>query len=1439
MATRALDDIAALLRSAATKKRLEGVAALTSAIASAAPPSGDALAALLPDVLPCLRDNNAKVAALALAVLEAALARMPEGAVQMYFKVLWLNLVERLGDSKPQVRDKAVDVVVQLADVLDLATVFDRLLPCAGHKNWRTRESMLRCIWRCLESSDSLFDSMKDEALGHIIKLLEDSAKEVRDVAIETLERFYSRIGPPLLRELETRNIRSTQMKMLTDRFHGAQSAESSSSSRPLYASSALAGEMPSSLTSILSSYDLPVSSSSSMARYLESVRQRELSASLAAKAAADAAVAAASGAFSPSQSSTTSSRSDDRSATDAASSVSEREIQRDVASVYEQLHLDNDWSKRVNGLKSLQQLAQRCSHANDSTVLAQLSHAVKSVRERLCEQVADLRSSVSREACQTIQMLARVLRDDFNPHAESCLGALMKATYVTIQIISTSADACIRSVIESTKNGYVRFISKLLEGAKSRNQVLRLHCVSYLTLTLQQWSAGHLSKHLDLFLVLLPAILHDAIADVRAQSRKCFWAFHRVFPTEADNLLESLDASTQRNVRDDRSRANDADRERATFTDLSTGAAADAGARGGVRKLKSSRSLAYDASAPKDAGQSASSVQRVLQSSALDAQNGAKGAVGGVSGPRRVLGGSALSASDSFGDATDSGRGSGAPRVLSQGAVRVGYDARAKTSAFGSEDVVGSDRRKQTPVRPLRVLSSSDAALQPKSSMENLFASRPLEPPSSSAGFHLSAQAAPRPKRIQVAVEGTPPSLVSRADQENELKEAPKRVVGGVASLSPHAGVGFAPFPARVEASASKAAGSGLPAPAKAGSKPSTVASTAPVATADKLEDAVASLGSNSWSVRLDAADYIGEVLQRRVRERERAGSASSDARLDDRVVQAFVKHLSDAHYRVAQAVLKSFLALLRLATPPQLQPLLKSILAKLFQKQIETKESVRAMAKENLDFVAQTFDAAALTNVSLVLLMDGGNMKVKAAICQYLRALLPGADAYMRQSSHMRAFLGKMAQLLDEMPVSVTSACGELVLVAARLFGSEMEAALPMLPPAKRSVLTKLLKAKGVALNLSSSQSSATAERLASSTTSSRGSAAPETAPDNQAFEESAAPERSSRKRSESPNANSASPQRTIQKRKGADDSAYVPPSARLHLPPAAFPTGSSINSSNSGGRSASADASLASPAHALAATQSASFEEVLETLALNNATERERKVALQKVLTLTKAGAPDGLWDRCFGRLLFLLLDASAERDVAALKVLQGLVELQPRRAHEYLHPILLRLLESLGDKADVASHITESILSALVSSSRESTQVLDMLSPFVANSEPPVLQVALRLVKVELEVCERVAASDPRGSFLREEQWLEKILAPVARRLAHSSSDVRKSAVNCVVAFYFATSEDPELVWGYLSEQVDATKKKLVQIFVERARLERRQGGAVGATAASSS
>lgn len=318
----------------------------------------------------------------------------------------------------------------------------------------------------------------------------------------------------------------------------------------------------------------------------------------------------------------------------------------------------------------------------------------------------------------------------------------------------------------------------------------------------------------------------------------------------------------------------------------------------------------------------------------------------------------------------------------------------------------------------------------------------------------------------------------------------------------------------------------------------------------------------------------------------------------------------MSDAHYRVAQAVLKSFLPLLQLTPQQQLQPQLKIILPKLFQKQIETKESTRVVAKENLEYIAKSFDASVLTSIVIPLLMDGGNMKVKAAVCHYLRDLLPGADVYMKQSSnnnHMRSFLGKMAQLLEgEMPVSVTSACGELIQLAARLYGSEVEAALPLLPPTKRTILSKLLKSKGIVLNLNSAQSGIS-EKFASSN-SSRGSSVQES--DNQAIDPPPPPPAApfSRKRSESPNANSASPQRTIQKRKSANDMTKSSEGTTTKS--------GSANNNNVDPTTPVPTPAAESVGSASAQKQSASLEELLSTLTENNATERERRTALHKV-------------------------------------------------------------------------------------------------------------------------------------------------------------------------------------------------------------------------------
>jgi hypothetical protein len=129
------------------KKRLAGVTALLDALKTDRDPltsDSDFLTALLADVAPCLRENNFKVAMTSLEIIELLLARVADTAVRAQFKAIWNGLVECLGDSKLQVREKAVDVVVRLAQILGVSVLFDRLRPCIAHKNWRTREQVRR-----------------------------------------------------------------------------------------------------------------------------------------------------------------------------------------------------------------------------------------------------------------------------------------------------------------------------------------------------------------------------------------------------------------------------------------------------------------------------------------------------------------------------------------------------------------------------------------------------------------------------------------------------------------------------------------------------------------------------------------------------------------------------------------------------------------------------------------------------------------------------------------------------------------------------------------------------------------------------------------------------------------------------------------------------------------------------------------------------------------------------------------------------------------------------------------------------------------------------------------------------------------------------------------------------------------------------------------------
>ncbi|OWZ18002.1 hypothetical protein PHMEG_0007973 [Phytophthora megakarya] len=1401
-----MEETAALLGSTAVKQRLAGVTGLLEQLRrqDAAP---EASAMLVSHVLPCLRDHNSKIALGALEILELLVGRVADNSLRSYFKPLWMSLVERLGDSKVQVREKAVDVVVEISQVLDVATVLDKLKGCTGHKNWRTREQSLHAIWRCLERHD-LFKEKQDELLEDVLKLLEDSSKDVRDSAITAVEKFYMYIGPSLLSDLEDKNIRSAHMKTLSDRFeripvrtksstvatHDEPSRETASDN------SAFNGTLPVELSSMLSSYNLPASSSSSsMARYLASIRDRTINEAKVVSASAE-------GDRSPSQASSASSQNAQEFSTSSSiglggNDISEKEIQKRLDIIFDKLHIDNNWDKRVDGLKMLQKLTSQCNQtSNSETVLPILSQGIRPIRERLCQQVSDLRSSVSREACQTIQVLSTILRDEFNSHAEICLGNLLKATYVTIQVISTSADTTIKNMIESTSSGYARVIPKLIECVKSRNQVLRYNAVCYLTLTLEQWSTSFLTKHSDMFVSIMPALLQDALGDVRAQSRKCYWSYHYLFPDVAKTIFARLDRSTQKNLSDDPSKFAAKSARHTIFSSMN-----DLASQNGENRsaLRIKNGVQPPISAPAALGSvTFSDEQSSIFTSATEKL------------PKRVLGGFSRSVGVDITDEKVSNS-----RINSQGALRVGLAVRGKASSSKESSSLANEKKKNASAGPVRVWKVSKASQSTINAVESLYMPR-QEP--STAGFHTSSSSQnpiTKAQRVQLGAEA---EVLSPMEIDAGEPSGPKRFP--VASM---------PSPTASNASSSRTNNSSRcdssdvkprrTAPAKGSERPKVLPSPA----VDQLEEALRNIDSKNWSNRLEATQYIGKMLQMWIDQVE--SGANGDHKVDGRILVAFIKHLSDAHYRVSQGVLKNFLPLLKLNNDSQrLLPHLKTILPKLFQKFIDTKESIREVAKENLEYIASTFDTPTLAAIMTSMLGDGSNMKVKAAMCNYLRGLLPGAEGYMKHgtnNSHMRLFLLKIALLMDtDVPVSVSSACGELVSVAAQLYGPAMEVALGLLPPSKRLVVSKVLKSKKIVLNFCNPQR----PPFSASSTALQSTRLRDEDNDNQNIEPPVAKSERRRKRPESPSVSSASPARQ-NSQKRINTTSYSTLQAATEGTKIEIQLRGTVDVQ----RANKTVVKAASPRPAFSSAlfssagdnvdnQDLQLEDILHILEHNNASEAEVKYALFQVLHYIETGSSE-TWDRCFGRLLLLLLDAATENNAYALKVLQKLVKTQLSRSQMFFELLLQRLVDAMDDQA---RHLMERIMYDLVSSATDHLQTLWTLIPLVSSKESPTLQVVLHLVKVCLETCEQRSYDT---AFLHTHDVADGLLSVLLRHLDHASSRVRKSAVDCLVAYHFATSEDSSIVPKYLAAELDDTRRRLVEIFIDRAKLERHHIG----------
>uniref|UniRef100_A0A4W5N8X1 Cytoplasmic linker associated protein 1 n=1 Tax=Hucho hucho TaxID=62062 RepID=A0A4W5N8X1_9TELE len=141
-----------------------------------------------------VNSSNFKVALLGMDILSALVTRLQERFRTQIGTVL-PSLIDRLGDSKDQVRDQDQALLLKIMDqAANPQYVWDRMLGGFKHKNNRTRESVCICLIATLNVYGAQGLTLS-KIVPHICNLLGDPTSQVRDGAMNCLVEIYRHVG--------------------------------------------------------------------------------------------------------------------------------------------------------------------------------------------------------------------------------------------------------------------------------------------------------------------------------------------------------------------------------------------------------------------------------------------------------------------------------------------------------------------------------------------------------------------------------------------------------------------------------------------------------------------------------------------------------------------------------------------------------------------------------------------------------------------------------------------------------------------------------------------------------------------------------------------------------------------------------------------------------------------------------------------------------------------------------------------------------------------------------------------------------------------------------------------------------------------------------------------------------------------------------------------
>ncbi|CAH1241538.1 CLASP1 [Branchiostoma lanceolatum] len=1415
-----------------------------------------------------LNTSNFKICLNGMEVISHLIIRLKE-KFRHHIHTVLPPLIDRLGDSKDQVREQAQELILRLMEpVSSPQYVFERMMGAFGHRNFRVREEVLICLVATINTFGAGSLTLS-KIVPHICKLLGDPNSAVRDMAINSLVEIYRHVGEKVRVDLGKKGIPSSRLSVIFQKFDevkqsGRMLAVSSSSS--LRSSSSGDGDETDSAK---------VGRMSGAKRVSSAPPRRPASAGMKPPLA-------------PSSSAGAGGADEEMfikffEEVPKVNLFSARDLEDHMHKIKDIVGDDKcDWEQRVDSIKKLRSLL--VYGAMDYDNFFQQLRLLEPVFKLA---VRDLRSQVVREACITLSYLAQRLQSKFDHFAEVVMPNLFNLIPNSTKIMATAGAVTCRFIIQYTHAH--RLIPIITSHHNSKSVGIRRKTFELLDLLLQSWETNTLEKHSQTLVETIKNGIGDADSEARVDARKCFWAFKEHYPNLSDNLVKLLTPAQKKVLLGSLAHSASSD----SLATQSTRLRASSSENVSARRTHTAPCTTPSKLPKKDKADAKTPAGIPLSRSRSDidmsAASRAKTRLGtGMLSTAHMRAGATASLGCSSGSETESqcsdldygysragksgsqsakkktpGRNWKAPRTSPGAAAEKAAEARGRqvgrqtrvsqsqpgsrsgspgrhTSAYTGYGRVeaGAGRRRTRSGIP-RSTGTSRETSPKRYGMRSTSRERRLSE-SSGARRPVLGPAERRPVSSRAASSANPPVTALRVLGPG--KDVEEAVADALANYSRR------PMRRRYDVYSDDDDSEIC----SVSSDKSNGSSYGRTLEQQDIAEILNKCGSSSWAERKDGLLGLQAML--------RGNQMLSRAELK-RVTELFNRMFADPHGKVFSLFLETLVDLL-MVHKADLTDWLYVLLTQLLKKLgADLLGSVQAKVQKALDTARDSFPFDVQFNILMRFIVDQTqtpNLKVKVALLRYMEQLIVLMDPQdFINSSETRLAVSRIITWTTEpKSVEVRKAASAVLIGLFELNTPEFSMMLSVLPKTFQDGATKLLHnhlRNTSNANQGSPRRTTPVQSPRSGLTSplarlgSLRNASPAGSVDYDAenmnseeiynslrqttaeiqnynfHHDDHEPIKLDKKKdsdevsgdsgitSSMPDIRSDSPDAKIVHSDHAGDSH----SKKQGLyNPTQYQDENNVNAYN---RAALAEATFDEDfGESVPLDQSEMIAELLRELSNHDERVEERKSALQQLIKLTREDAV-GLWEEHFKTILLMLLETMGDREAAiralSLRALREILRNQPARFKSYAELTIMKILEAHKDVQKEVVRAAEETCST-AANSLQAEQCVRVLCPIVQTAEYPINLAAIKMLTKVVEMMDKDLLSP----------LLDDIMPGLLQGYDNQESSVRKASVFALVALHTVLGDELK---PHLSS-LTGSKMKLLNLYIKRA-----EGGSASA------